>query len=99
MAKRPEYDLKATGENLKYYRKKMHLSVEQVRQFLCISSVQAIYKWEKGECFPLTDNFFALMELYKANPLDVLVRRETSEDYEKQIFLYIECTWGYLIVV
>ena len=43
---------------------------------MCLGSVQAIYRWENGECFPTMDNFFALLELYEVNPFEVLVKRK-----------------------
>lgn len=89
--KRAEYDMKATGKNLKYCREKMQLSVEQVRRYMCLSSVQAVYKWERGESFPALDNFMALLELYRASPLDVLVKKEVICQKEEKPFFYIEC--------
>lgn len=90
--RRAEYDMKATGEKLKYYRKRMHLSVEQVRQYMRLSSVQAIYKWEKGDAFPTMDNFMALTELYRVSPLDVLVKKELIPVTAKEpIYDWVEC--------
>ena len=66
MAKdRLEYDKKIIGENLRQCRIAGNFSVEEVRQYLQIGSLQAIYKWEEGRCYPQADNLLALMELYK----------------------------------
>ena len=65
---RPEYDMITMGKKMQYYRKLRNISVEEVRQYMHFSSVQAIYKWESGKCFPSADNLLALAELYGVNP-------------------------------
>ncbi len=72
MKKRPEYNKKLIGENLRRCRQAKHLSVEQVRKYLRLGSVQAIYKWEEGASYPQTDTMFALMELYDIGLRDLL---------------------------
>ena len=49
-----------------------HLSVEEVKEYLRIGSIQAIYKWEEGKSYPQTDTMFALMELYEIELKDLL---------------------------
>ena len=44
---RREYDMKQIGQNLRRLRISKKLSVEDVRKYLCLGSVQAIYKYEK----------------------------------------------------
>ena len=61
---RPEYDMRVIGRNLRRFREKMNLSVEEIRQYLCLGTVQAVYKYEEGRSFPRADTMFALMELY-----------------------------------
>lgn len=72
---RSEYDMKAMGCKMKYYRKLRNLTVEDVRTYMKFSSVQAIYKWESGKCFPSADNLMALAELYHVNPVDLMPKR------------------------
>lgn len=64
---RREYDMKLVGRNLKRLRENKKLSVEDVREYLGLGSVQAIYKYEAGRNYPQTDVLFALMELYEAD--------------------------------
>lgn len=71
MKKRPEYDMKIIGANLKRLREKKHLSVEEVREYLGLSSVQAVYKYESGKGYPQADTLLALMELYEAKLEDI----------------------------
>ena len=61
---RPEYDLKVIGRNLRRLRKEHHYTAEEIRDFLQLGSVQAVYKYERGLSYPQTDAMFALMELY-----------------------------------
>ena len=51
MIYRPEYDMKVIGQNLKRLRVAKNLSVDDVREYLCLGSVQAIYKYEKGKIY------------------------------------------------
>ncbi|MBR1478157.1 MAG: helix-turn-helix transcriptional regulator [Lachnospiraceae bacterium] len=55
MIYRPEYDMKVVGQNLKCVRIAKNLSVNDVREYLCLGSVQAIYKYEKGKSYPQAD--------------------------------------------
>lgn len=69
-----EYDKKAIGQRLRYYRKKCNLTAEEVRDYLSLGSVQAIYKWENGVTIPAVDNFLALMELYEIDSFNAIVK-------------------------
>ena len=73
---RPEYDLKVIGENLRRLRIGKSLSVDEVREYLRLGSVQAVYKYEKGKSYPQADTMFALMELYEANLSDITCKHE-----------------------
>lgn len=72
MIYRPEYDMKSIGNNLRRLREARHLTVEEVREYLCLGSVQAVYKYEKGKGYPQADTMFALMELYGASLFDII---------------------------
>ena len=48
MKVRPEYDFKVIGNNLRKLRIKNGLTVEEVRQYMQLGTVQSIYKWERG---------------------------------------------------
>lgn len=69
---RPEYDMKIIGRNLKRLREGKNLSVDEVRKYLQLGSVQAIYKYENGTNYPQADTMFALMELYDADLCDLV---------------------------
>ena len=80
MEKRPEYDLKRTGEQIRRLRKERNISVDQIRQYMRFGSSQAIYKWEKGQCFPQADNLLALAKLFGVNPTEIMVEKSVHID-------------------
>ena len=67
---RREYDFQTIGKNLKKLRLKNNMTVEEVREYMQLGTVQAIYKWERGDCLPQADSLLALMELYGVNRID-----------------------------
>lgn len=73
---RPEYDMIEMGRKMKYYRELRGFTVEDVREYMQFSSVEAVYKWESGKCFPSADNLVALAELYQVNPIDLMPKRK-----------------------
>lgn len=72
---RRRYDAALIGRNLKRLRENRDLSVEEVRAYLGLGSVQAVYKYEAGRNYPQADLLLALMELYGADPLDLICER------------------------
>ena len=87
MIYRPEYDMRVVGQNLKRLRVAKNLSVDDVREYLCLGSVQAIYKYEKGKSYPQADTMFALMELYEANLYDIIKDHEEDEQPSSAHFI------------
>lgn len=81
--KRPEYNLKKMGEQIRKLRRERGISVEQIREYMQFCSSQAIYKWEKGMCFPQADNLMALAKLFDVNPNDIMVEKKT---YDTSVF-------------
>ena len=88
MIYRPEYDMKVVGQNLRRLRVAKNLSVDDVREYLCLGSVQAIYKYEKGKSYPQADTMFALMELYGANLYDII--KDHEEDAQSSSVHFLE---------
>ena len=72
-----------TANRLLQYRKKHHLSQEELAAKIGVSR-QAISKWERAEASPDTDNLILLAEIYGVS-LDELLKGETakSENDEK----------------
>ncbi len=89
MKNRPEYNMQVMGRNLRRLREKKNLTVEEVKDYLCLGSVQAVYKYETGRGYPQVDTMFALMELYDADMYDIT--RDYEED-EKSSSVILEET-------
>ncbi len=75
----PVIDLKATGERIKQLRKLNHITVEEIRDFMGFESVQAVYKWQRGDSLPSVDNLYALSRLFET-PVDDILRGDNRED-------------------
>ncbi|MCR5212518.1 MAG: helix-turn-helix domain-containing protein [Lachnospiraceae bacterium] len=65
-------DAKKTGERIKELRKENHLTVEEVSSYMGFESVQAVYKWQRGDSLPTVDNLYALSQLFKT-PVDEIL--------------------------
>lgn len=69
----PRIDLIKTGERIRELRKQNNISVEQLRSILGFSTVQAIYKWERGLNLPTLDNLVVLAEIFHVSMDDIIV--------------------------
>ena len=72
-------DAKNTGARIKELRKENHLTVEEVSLYMGFESVQAVYKWQRGESLPTIDNLYALSQLFRTSVDDIL-RGDREED-------------------
>lgn len=100
MKYRPEYDLKVIGENLRRLRIEKSLSVDEVREYLRLGSVQAVYKYEKGKSYPQADTMFALMELYEANLSDITCKHEDRvSSYREESLEPSFAIYGYYLLM
>ena len=54
------------AEKIKYYRKKLNLSQEELGQKLFVSK-QTISLWEKGQTVPTVDNLIRLKEIFSVS--------------------------------
>ena len=66
--------VEGTGENLHQLRKSLGLRVVEVQRFLGLSSVQAVYRWEHGNCLPAYEHLLGLSALYNCS-IGVIFRR------------------------
>lgn len=99
---RREYDLQMIGDNLRRLRQQKHLSVEEVREYLRLGSVQAVYKYERGLSYPQADTMFALMELYEATLYDIIgypvaVTDKEEDEKSSSSVIYAIRTYVYAI--
>ena len=75
---RQEYDMKKIGNNLKKLRLANGYTIEDIREFLCLGSVQAVYKYAYGTSYPPGDTLLALMQLYNADIYDIIGKEEDT---------------------
>lgn len=72
-------DAKKTGERIKELRKELDLTVEEISSHLGLGSVQAVYKWQRGDSLPTVDNLYALSKLFKT-PVDEILRGDREDE-------------------
>lgn len=76
--RRPHFSMEASGKKMREIRKSRNISVKQVMEYMEFESTQAVYKWERGKCFPQADNLLALAQLYGVNPLELMVEEDET---------------------
>ena len=72
----PVIDMIATGRNISDLRKARGLSISDLQEYFGFEAPQAIYKWQKGQSLPSTDNLYALAFLLEVSIEDILIPRE-----------------------
>lgn len=69
----PVIDPVATGDRINMLRKKNGYSVAYLRDYLGLSTTNAIYKWFHGESLPSIDNFLILSALFGISINEMLI--------------------------
>lgn len=69
----PTINVTATGIRIDSLRKANGISVAAMRDFLGLSTTNAIYKWLRGETLPTLDNVVALSSLFKISIDDLII--------------------------
>ena len=67
-------DVEATGRRISELRKEKHIKVERLAELLGLCSVQAVYKWQRGDCMPTVDNLVVLSGIFEV-PIDSIVQK------------------------
>ena len=80
MMKYAVLDSKKTGERIRELRKAKHLTVEEISLYMGFESVQAVYKWQRGDSLPTVDNLYALSRLFDTSVDDILRGDDREED-------------------
>ena len=60
---RTDYDARWIGRNPKRLRIQKKLTVDEVRRYLGVGSVQAVYKYESGKSYPPSDAMLSLIHI------------------------------------
>ena len=81
----PVINMAATGANIQRLRKAKGLTVTDLQNYFGFDAPQAIYKWQRGETLPSTDNLLALGFILEVPIESILVFRtvEQSEPQDK----------------
>ena len=80
----PVIDMLATGKNIARLREESGLSVADLQEYFGFDAPQAIYKWQRGQTLPSTDNLLALGQLLEVPIEEILVTRETESETKPQ---------------
>ena len=79
----PVIDQAATGARIQQLRKESGLSVADLQEYFGFEAPQAIYKWQKGQSLPSTDNLLALGKLLNVTMEEILVCEGLNRRDEK----------------
>ena len=79
----PVIDMSATGKNITVLRKARGLSVADLQKYFGFEAPQAIYKWQRGETLPSTDNLLALGFILEV-PIESILVFQTIKQNEPQ---------------
>ncbi len=69
----PAIDMKATGANILKLRQNSGYSISQLQAYFNFDAPQAIYKWQRGDSIPSTDNLLALSCLLEVPIEEILI--------------------------
>ena len=73
MNRMPVIDMTATGINITRLRVNAGLTVKDLQKIFGFSTLQAIYKWQRGTALPTVDNLVVLALLFKVKIDDILI--------------------------
>lgn len=79
----PVINMAATGINIQRLRKEKGLTVSDLQNYFGFDAPQAIYKWQRGETLPSTDNLLALGFILEV-PIESILVFRTVEQSEPQ---------------
>lgn len=68
----PVLNIFMTGVKIRQLRKERKISVIELADTMGLS-VQAVYKWERGDAMPTIDNLVALSSIFNVSINDILV--------------------------
>ena len=80
-----EIDYITTGINLKNQIKIAGYDVKYIKEYLDLHSVQAIYKWQRGECLPTVEHMFKISQLLDITIDNLVMQQIPYTEYNAQI--------------
>ena len=76
----PVLNLIETGKRIKELREARNISIEELCIFLGDISLQAVYKWQRGDSLPDLGNMIRLMQLFRITDIREIVVMTGSAD-------------------
>ncbi len=80
----PVINMKATGANILKLRRNSGYSVSDLQGYFNFEAPQAIYKWQRGDSIPSTDNLLALSYLLEVPIEEILVYQAPGDENSPQ---------------
>lgn len=69
----PVINMEQTGKQIAELRKKANLTVNDIKEALALTTVNAVYKWQRGQPLPTLDNLVALAALFDCTINDIVI--------------------------
>ena len=70
----------ATGKRIREIRRQNKITVAQICDHLGLYSEQAVYKWQRGESMPTTENWLALLDILGVRFEDVARQKHIDNE-------------------
>lgn len=69
----PVINMEQTGKQIAELRKNANLTVNDIKEALALTIVNAVYKWQRGQTLPTLDNLVALAALFGCTINDIVI--------------------------
>lgn len=69
----PVINMEQTGKQITELRKEANLTVNDIKEALELTTVNAVYKWQRGQTLPTLDNLVALAALFGCTINDIVI--------------------------
>ena len=69
----PVINMEQTGKQIAKLRKNANLTVTDIKEALALTTVHAVYKWQRGQTLPTLDNLVALAALFGCTINDIVI--------------------------
>ena len=69
----PVINMEQTGKQIAELRKNANLTVNDIKEALALTPVNAVYKWQRGQTLPTLDNLVALAALFGCTINDIVI--------------------------
>ena len=69
----PVINMDQTGKQIAELRKNANLTVNEIKEALALTTVNAVYNWQRGQTLPTLDNLVALAALFGCTINDIVI--------------------------